>query len=460
MAALADLPRDLRYAARSLARTPGFTAVAVAVLALGIGATSAILSLVSAVWLKPLPFVDEERIVSLWLDLSSIGGPARLEATPSNFDAWQRRAQSFEEMAPVVGASVNLTGSGEPERLAAVRTTTNLFTTIGLAPTVGRTFVPEDGANQLIVISERFWQRRFGGDPSVVGRTLTLDGFPHAVVGVVPPDFRFPYGEKDVFIATDFPSELLADQGTFVWSVVAKLRPGVSIGAAQAEMNGVSAALRAENGPGQPVVVVPLRESLVRGNLTERDIRPTVIGLIGAVVLVLLIACANVANLMLARGTIRQKELAIRKALGAARGRVLRQLLTESAVLAGLAVLIGLMLAAACFDYLTRLLPVTLPASTTLAGGTRVCCGAPRLRGGLRQSRRRAQRESQAAPHDARRRRNRLDGRVACGRGPVVTQLRSGASGRPRLRCRWRAARRYAALAVAKVLATRTLRRS
>jgi len=372
MTVLSDLSRDFRYASRSLLRTPGFTAVAVAVLALGIGATSAIFSLVSAVWLQPLPFADENRLVSLWVDLSSVGGPARLEATPSNYDLWRRRSQSFEEMAAVVPSTMNLTGGGDPERLAVVRTTPNLFATIGLAPLVGRTFAPEDGADEPVVISERFWLRRFAGDPAVLGRTITLDGLPHVVIGVVPPDFRFPYGEKDLFIATAFAPELLAERGAFIWSVVAKLRPGVSIEAAQAEMTSVAATLRAESSSGQPVAVVPLRDSLARGSPNARDIRPTLMALLGAVALVLLIACANVANLMLARATVRQKELAIRKALGAARGRVLRQLLTESALLAGLGVLGGLVIAAACFGYLTRLLPATLPASTTLALDARV----------------------------------------------------------------------------------------
>ncbi|HVJ29852.1 MAG TPA: ABC transporter permease, partial [Gammaproteobacteria bacterium] len=266
MTMLADLPRDFRYAARSLARTPGFTVVAVAVLALGIGATSATFSLVSAVWLKPLPFAYEERLVSLWVDLSSLGGPARLEATPSHYDAWRQRAQSFEEMAPVVPSSMNLTGGGEPERVAAVRTTPNLFATIGLAPILGRTFASDDGASEAVVISERFWLRRLGGDPAAVGRAITLDGTPHVVVGIVPPDFRFPYGEKDVFIATDFSPQVLAENGAFIWSVVAKLRAGVSIEAARAEMDGVAAALRAENRNGSPVVVAPLRDSLARGN--------------------------------------------------------------------------------------------------------------------------------------------------------------------------------------------------
>jgi len=216
MTLLADLPRDFRYAARSLLRTPGFTVVAVVVLALGIGATSAIVSLVNAVWLKPLPFVDADRIVSLWVDLSSIGGPSRLEATPSHFDAWRRRAQSFEAITPIVASSVNLTGSGEPEGLAAVRSTPDLFTTIGLTPIVGRTFLPDDGAEEAVVVTERFWLRRLGGDPAAVGRTITLDGKAHVVVGVVPADFRFPYGEKDVFIATVFPPELLAALAAFV----------------------------------------------------------------------------------------------------------------------------------------------------------------------------------------------------------------------------------------------------
>jgi putative ABC transport system permease protein len=361
--------RDFRYSARSLLRTPGFTLVAVVVLGLGIGATTAIFSLVSAVWLKPLPFADEERLVSLWVDLSAQGGPARLEATPAHFSDWRERAQSFEQMVPIAPQSINLTGSGEPERLSAVRTTPDLFATIGLAPVIGRTFEPGDAAEEAVVVSEGFWLRRLGGDPDVVGRTIMLDRAPHVVIGVVPSAFRFPYSEKDVFIATDFPPELLADRGAFIWNVIAKLRPGVSVAAAQAEMISVAAALLEEkNRSGTPAAVVPLRETLAAGvGVIGRDIGPTLVVLLAAVGLVLLIACANVANLMLARATMRQKEFAIRKALGAAQGRVLRQLLTESAVLAAASVVVGLALAAACFGYLTRLLPATLPASANVA---------------------------------------------------------------------------------------------
>ena len=370
MTLLGDLVRDFRYGARSLARTPSFTVVAVAVLALGIGATSAIFSLVSAVWLKPLPFADHDRIVTLWADFTPIGGPQRVEISPVNYVDWQARARSFESMAPLEIASFNLTGDGgEPERLSGVRTTSSLFATIGLAPLVGRTFVPDDGTGEpVVVVSEGFWLRRLGGDPAAVGRTITLDGSPHLVVGVVPRDFRFPIGQIDVFVPTVFAPEVLARETNYSWYLVAKLRPGVSLEAARAEMANVSAALAAESpARGVAATVAPLREALVRGVGPLADSRSVMFfALLGAVALVLLIACANVANLVLTRATVRQKELAIRKALGAARGRVLRLLVAESLLLAAAGVVLGLGIAAATFGYLTRLLPATLPASTSL----------------------------------------------------------------------------------------------
>ena len=375
MAMLADLVRDFRFAARSLARTPSFTVVAVAVLALGIGATSAIFSLVSAVWLRPLPFADEDRLVTLWADLTALGGPSRVEIAPANYVDWQARAKSFESMAPVVPGSFNLTGeSAEPERLVGLRTSSSLFATIGLAPMLGRTFVPDDGTGAPVaVVSEGFWLRRLGGDPAAVGRTITLDGSPHLVVGVVPRDFRFPGGEVDVFVPTMWAPAVLAQETSYSWYLVAKLRAGVSIEAARAEMTTISTALRAESpARGVAATVAPLRESLARRIGPAADFGATLLALLGAVGLVLLIACANVANLILARATSRQKELAIRKALGAARGRVLRQLLTESVLLAAVGVVIGLGIAAACFGYLSRLLPATLPASAELALDWRV----------------------------------------------------------------------------------------
>ncbi len=376
MTILTDLARDFRYAARSLLRTPAFTVLAVAVLALGIGATSAIFSLVSAAWLRPLPFADADRLASLWIDLTANGGPPRVEISPANYVDWQTRSQSFESMAPIVPGSFNLTSDGgEPERLAGVRTTSSLFATIGLAPLLGRTFVPDDGTGEPVaVVSEGFWLRRLGGDPAAVGRAITLDGSPHLVVGVVPRDFRFPRGEVDVFVPTRWAPEVLAQESSYFWYLVAKLRAGVSIEAARAEMAAIATALRAESpARGLPATIEPLRETLARGAGPVADIvRPALLALLGAVGLVLLIACANVANLILARAAGRQKELAIRKALGAARGRVLRQLLTESVLLAATGAVVGLGIAAACFGYLSRLLPATLPASAGLALDWRV----------------------------------------------------------------------------------------
>jgi predicted permease len=363
MTVLADLPRDFRYAARSLARTPSFTVVAVAVLALGIGATSAIFSLVSAVWLKPLPFADAERVVTIWVDLTATGGPEDVNVAPGHYADWQERARSFESMSPISPDTVNLTGDGgEPERLAAIRSSETLFETIGLPPLLGRTFAAGDAVNNAVVVAEGFWLRRLGGDPAAVGRTITLDGSPYTVVGVVPRDFRFPQGENDVFIPTVFAPELLANHRAYVWWLVGRLRSGVPLETAQTEMNAIAAALEADypqTGRGASVNLIPLHERLAG------EVRPMMLALIGAVVFVLLIACANVANLLLARATTRQKELAIRKALGAARGRVLRQLLAESTLLAASGVVVGILIATACVGYVARLIPDTFPASAS-----------------------------------------------------------------------------------------------
>ncbi|MCC6202983.1 MAG: ABC transporter permease [Gammaproteobacteria bacterium] len=366
--------RDLRCAARALARAPGFTLIAVTVLALGIGVTAAILSLASAVWLRPLPFADADRLVVLWTDLTAVGGPPNVEIAPGNYADWQPRARSFASMSALEPGDFNLTGDGrEPERLPGVRATPNLFATIGMAPLLGRTFAPDDGAGEPVaVVSEGFWVRRLGGDPSAIGRSITLDGTPHSIIGVVPRDFRFPRGEIEIFVPTVFPPEVLARRTSYYWYLVARLRDGVTIGAARAEMQTIAATLDRESpntGRGVAATVVPLREQLANTRtlvLTAAN-SSTLAVLLGAAGFVLLIACTNVANLMLVRTATRAKELAIRKALGASRGHVLRQLLSESLLLALLGVGVGLVVALACSGYLTRLLPSTLPASMGLA---------------------------------------------------------------------------------------------
>ena len=269
MRLLSDVAYDLRHSVRALARSPGFTVVTVAVLALGIGATSAIFGLASAVWLKPLPFADAERLVTLWADLTPVGGPPRVEVAPGNYDDWQPRAQSFGSMTPIEPSSFNLTGDGgEPEQLAGVRTTANLFETIGLQPLLGRTFLPTDAAENAIVVGQGFWLRRLGGDANVVGRSITLDGTTYTIVGVVPRDFRFPNGEVDVFVPTVFTPEVLARRTSYYWYIVARLRAGVSTEAAQAEMNAIAIALESESpktGRGVRASLVPLREQVARG---------------------------------------------------------------------------------------------------------------------------------------------------------------------------------------------------
>jgi putative ABC transport system permease protein len=361
------LTRDVRYALRTLRRTPAFTILAVLILALGIGANTAIFSLVSAVLLKPLPFVEPDRLVTLWTDASANGGPSSFEASPANFVDWKERNRSFEDVAGFANTSYNLTGEGEPQRLAAARTTPNLFSILGLQPLAGRTFGPDETAeaSSVVVISESLWINRFAADPTVVGREISLDGSKYTVIGVVPPDFETPSsvfaGEIDVWMPTAFSAEELARRGAYYMYVVARLRPNVTLQQARADMTSVASALAQEyprtNG-GSGAFVAPLQEHLAL------EARPMLFMLLGAVGILLLITCANVANLLLARGAGRSRELGLRKALGAGHGRVLRQLLTESAVLAGLGLVLGTTLAAVSFGYLTRLVPATFPQGT------------------------------------------------------------------------------------------------
>ena len=366
---------DLRYGFRTLLKSPGFTAVAVIALALGIGANTAIFSVVNALLLKPLPYKDAERLVLIWhtypqlkLDQASVSAPSYVE--------YRDMTSSFEQVATATTWSVNLTGIGEPERLQGARVSYNLFTTVGVQPIAGRGFLAEEdqaGKNRVVVLSYGLWQRRFGGDPRLVGQTITLDGNTYDVVGIMPKGFVFMI-DVDLFTPIAFTSEQLAatNHGNEYLVCVARLNPSVAFGQAAAEMNTLADQLRPQfYGPNWGITVVPLREQLVGSFRTALFI------LLAAVGCVLLIACANVANLLLARASARHKEIAVRTALGASRSRIVRQLLTESVLLAALGGAFGLVLA---FGGI-RLLILGVPEDITgfLVGWKEIGINAPVL---------------------------------------------------------------------------------
>lgn len=359
--------QDLRYAGRMLARRPGFTAVAVLTLALGVGANTAIFSVVEAVLLRPLPYRHAGRIVVVWESLRSQGGKRNV-ISPANFLDWREQAKSFDGMATFVDLPVGLTGAGEPEEVPAQLVTPNLFALLGAIPELGRTFVPEDvKAGQrpnVAILSHGLWQRRFGGAPDVIGRTVSLNGRPTTIVGVMPPGFHWfvkenSHSGKAAALWQPLSLEPYQDRsksGRFA-QAVGRLAPGVTLAKAQAEMDTIASRLErqyVEYDKGWSVILVPLRDQLTG------EIRPALLVLLGAVGFVLLIACVNVANLLLARAAGRHKEIAVRSAMGAGRRRIVRQLLTESLLLSLLGGALGLLLSLWCVRALVALSPENL----------------------------------------------------------------------------------------------------
>ncbi|HVG29690.1 MAG TPA: ABC transporter permease [Pyrinomonadaceae bacterium] len=361
---MGSLWQDLRYGARMLLKNPGFTAVALVALALGIGANTAIFSVVNAVLLRALPYRDADRLVVMWEDNRNGNHPRNVIA-PTNFMDWKSQAKSFEGMAAFYDRRFNLTGAGEPVAVPSQVAETNLFTVLGANPMLGRTFAEEDGEpgrGNVIVISHGFWQRQFGGAADVVGKTVALEGAKVTVIGVMPADFKWFVKENS---QTGKPAELWVPtrlrpvQGRYL-SAVGRLKPGVSFAEAQSEMNAVMAHIgqeRPQYNTNMGVTLVPVREQLAG------EIKKPLLILLGAVAFVLLIACANVANLMLARAASRSKEIAIRAALGAGSGRIVRQLLTESLLLAVAGGLLGVGLATWGVDALVALSPPNLIGS-------------------------------------------------------------------------------------------------
>jgi predicted permease len=352
------LRQDLGFTARSLGRSPGFALTAILVTALGVGANTAAFSVTDFVLIRPLPFAEPDRLVKLW---ERLPGYPQMEPSPANYRDWKRMSSAFEAMGAFYDLPVNLVGQGDPERLERTAVTADLFPMLGAQPLLGRLFTAaddRDGAPGTLLLSYQLWQAVFGGDEGILGRRVTLDNEPYTVIGVMPPDFHFPSRAAEIWTPARFQELDFQDRDNDYLEVVAKLRRGVSLERSRAEMDVVAAQLERQypkensrTGAG----VIGLRDEL------SEQSRLLLVALCGAALCVLLIACANLANLLLTRALARQKELAVRAAMGAGRERLLRQLVTESLVLAVLGGLLGILAAVAAVPLLARLVPSSLP---------------------------------------------------------------------------------------------------
>jgi putative ABC transport system permease protein len=361
---MSTLFKDIRYGARNLLKHPGFTAIVIVTLAVGIGASSAIFSVVNTVLLRPLPYAQAERLVTI----QEFGTDGRLaQATPANFLDWRAQNTVFEQLAAILTRPANLALADQAERIDLAMTSANFFSVLGVTPIQGRVFIDADeqaGHAPVVVVSHELWQSRFAGDASLVGKSITLDGNSYTVIGIAPAGFQYP-AKTDVWVPPFRLAPALSERmdptqvrGFGMLATVALLRPNVSLAQAASEMETITARLRQqypETNNRRFNRVVSLQNHLVG------ETGPMLLLLFGAVSFVLLIACANVANLLLASAATRQKEMAIRAALGASRFRVIRQLLTESLILAFAGGVAGLLLAIWGVALMTRLLPQNFP---------------------------------------------------------------------------------------------------
>jgi putative ABC transport system permease protein len=354
-----DFFRDLKHSLRMFRQTPGFTLAAVAALTLGIGANTAIFSVVNSVLLKPLPFPDPDRLV-LFLNVGPNGSGSA--ASVPKFTVWREQTTAFQDAAAYSFGVMNLTGGDRPEQLPSARVTADFFRLFGAQTAVGRTFTADEdrpNGGRVVVLSHGFWQRRFGGDPQVVGRTLPLSGDSYVVIGVLAPSFNSTQFDPFADVWTPFQMDPASTDQAHYFTAAARLKPGVTLAMAATQMQAAADQFRAkfpkQLGPKGGFGVQLLQERMVR------NVRTSLLVLVGAVSFVLLIACANVANLLLVRATARRREMAIRAAIGAARGRIVRQLLTENVLLSMAGGALGLGLGVAGIRALLAVNPGNIP---------------------------------------------------------------------------------------------------
>ena len=360
-ASLDVFARDVRYGLRQVRRNPVFSAVSIATLALGIGGLTAMFSVFDAVLVRPLPYADADRLVMIWDAMGETDVTTKHNSTPWEWIEWRRLNSVFTDLAATQPSDATISGGVEPEQIPGRKVTWTFWSVLGVQPLLGRVFTEDEDNNgvRVVVISHRLWHRRFGGAPDIVGRMVSLNDEPYQVIGVMPRNFYFmPSREIDLWMPTSYPPWMRVNTSWHSSQIVARLKPGVTVDHARHSMETLSLQLTAKDSRGpHSVIVTPLREEIAGST------RTALILLLSASAALLLIACVNLTNLLLSRGTVRRREVAVRAALGAARGRLVSQFLTESLVLATIGTLAGLVLALPAMRFLERLVPEAMGAA-------------------------------------------------------------------------------------------------